>query len=110
MLWLVSGKHRRSFQAINAFMHSHPDTTFIFISPFPCLLAADNSLRALGGWLLRRQLATLPNCYWLDSHQLLHQRRDLFVDQSHLNAYGHQALAYALAAILLSSNPAALVA
>ncbi|GAC1593322.1 MAG: hypothetical protein NVS3B25_15050 [Hymenobacter sp.] len=102
-LWVFSARHRRSFRALNDCMREHPDTAFVFLSPFPCLIPADNTLRDFGGWLFRWLLADLPNRHWLDSHQVLRPDRQLFVDQSHLNEYAHRALAHGLATIVLSN-------
>ena len=97
-LWWLSPRHRAAFRALNEFMRQHPDTDFIFLSPFPCLDPAANALRRLGGRLLRGGLASLPNCRWLDSHRLLRPDPSLFIDQIHLNHDGHQVLAHGLAA------------
>ncbi len=102
-LWLLSAHHRRSFRALNACMRQYPETTFVFLSPFPCLAPADNALRDFGGWLLRCRLASLPNRHWIDSHRLLRADRKLFVDSWHLNKQAHRALAYSLAAAFLSN-------
>jgi hypothetical protein len=103
LLWLSAKQYRRSIKALNACMKRHPDTAFIFLSPFPCRPAADNAVRDFGGWLLRHRVAALPNRYWLDSHQVLHPDRELFTDPWHLNAQAHTALAYCLAGILHSN-------
>ena len=103
LLWLFAKQYRRSIKALNACMKQHPDTAFIFLSPFPCRPAADNAVRDFGGWLLRHRVAALPNRYWLDSHQVLHPDRELFTDPWHLNAQAHTALAYCLAGILHSN-------
>jgi hypothetical protein len=103
LLWLFAKQYRRSIRALNACMKQHPDTAFIFLSPFPCRPAADNAVRDFGGWLLRHRVAALPNRYWLDSHQVLHPDRELFTDPWHLNAQAHTALAYCLAGILHSN-------
>ena len=103
LLWLFAKQYRRSIKALNTCMKRHPDTAFIFLSPFPCRLAADNAVRDFGGWLLRHRVAALPNRYWLDSHQVLHPDRELFTDPWHLNAQAHTALAYCLAGILHSN-------
>ncbi len=100
LLWVFAKQFRNSMRALNACMLQHPDTTFIFLSPFPCQAAADNAMRDFGGWLLRHRVAALPNRYWLDSHQLLHPDRELFSDPWHLNDQAHTALAYSLAGIL----------
>lgn len=100
LLWVFAKQFRRSLRALNTCMAQHPETTFIFLSPFPCRPAADNAMRDFGGWLLRHRLAALPNRYWLDSHQLLHPDRELFSDPWHLNDQAHTALAYSLAGIL----------
>lgn len=96
--WRLSPRHRNAFRALNEFMRQHPDTDFIFLSPFPCLDPAANALRRLGGRLLRGGLASLPNCRWLDTHRLLRPNSSLFIDQLHLNYDGHQVLAHGLAA------------
>ena len=101
-LWLFSQSYRASFRRLAACARQHPDTSFIFVSPLPCLMPTDNALRRFGGWLLRRRLPTLPNVHWLDAHQLLGANQELFVDASHLNQRAHQALAYGLAATVLS--------
>lgn len=103
ILWLFTKQYRHSIKALNACMKRHPDTVFIFLSPFPCRQAADNAVRDFGGWLLRHRLADLPNRYWLDSHQVLHPDRELFTDPWHLNEQAHTALAYSLAGILHSN-------
>lgn len=102
VLWLLSAQHRRAFHTLNACMRQHPDTAFVFLSPLPCLDPVTNTMRRFGGWLLRRRLAHLSNCQWLDSHQLVQPDRHLFVDLSHLNSEAHRTLAYGLAAALLS--------
>ena len=96
--WRLSPRHRNAFRTLNEFMRQHPDTDFIFLSPFPCLDPAANALRRLGGRLLRGGLASLPNCHWLDTHRLLRPNSSLFIDQLHLNYDGHQVLAQGLAA------------
>lgn len=100
-LWLFSRKYRASFGRLAACARQYPCTSFIFLSPLPCLSSADNALRRFGGWLLRHRLPALPNVHWLDSHQLLGTEAALFVDASHLNQRAHQALAYGLAAAVL---------
>jgi hypothetical protein len=100
LLWVFAKKFRHSIKVLNECMAHHPDTIFIFLSPFPCRPAADNAMRNFGGWLLRHRLHDLPNRYWLDSHRLLHPDRELFSDPWHLNNQAHTALAYSLAGIL----------
>ncbi|TPG62408.1 hypothetical protein EAH73_19640 [Hymenobacter nivis] len=100
-LWLFSRRYRASFRSLAACARQHPGTSFVFLSPLPCLAPADNTLRRFGGWLLRRRLPELPNVHWLDSHQLLGAEAELFVDAAHLNQRAHQALAYGLAAAIL---------
>lgn len=104
VLWLYSPRYRRAFRALNGFMRQHPDTAFIVLAPFPCLDPADNALRRFGGRLLRRRLAALPNCHWLDAHQLLGADPKLFADRVHLNQQAHRALAHGLAAVVLSTG------
>jgi hypothetical protein len=103
LLWLFAKQYRQSIKALNTCMKQHPNTTFVFVSPFPCRPVADNALRDFGGWLLRHRVAALPNRYWLDSHRVLHPDRELFTDPWHLNAQAHTALAYSLAGILHSN-------
>jgi len=103
LLWWVSARHRRSFTALNACMRRHPATSFVFLSPFPTLHPTQNSIRHVGGWLLRQRLARCPNCHWLNSHHLLHPDKPLFVDESHLNRHAHRVLAYGLAAAVLGN-------
>ncbi|AMJ64339.1 hypothetical protein AXW84_02025 [Hymenobacter sp. PAMC 26628] len=100
-LWLFSRQYRASFRNLAACARQHPGTSFIFLSPLPCLTPADNAMRRFGGWLLRRRLPALPNVHWLDAHQLLGAEPALFVDAAHLNQRAHQALAYGLAAAVL---------
>lgn len=100
-LWLFSRRYRASFGSLAACARQHPGTSFIFLSPLPCLAPADNAMRRFGGWLLRHRLPALPNVHWLDSHQLLGAEAELFVDAAHLNQRAHQALAYGLAAAML---------
>ncbi|MGI4887384.1 MAG: SGNH/GDSL hydrolase family protein [Janthinobacterium lividum] len=97
-LWCLSTRHQQAFRALNAYMRQHPATSFIMLSPFPCVDPVATRLRRWGGWLLRQRLAVLPNVQWLDSHQLLGNNNELFVDQLHLNEKGHQFLAQGLAA------------
>lgn len=103
-LWLTSAKHRRAFRALNESIQRCPNTTFIILSPFPCLEPAANALRQFGGQLMRRRLRNQPNLHWFDSHQLLRADPCLFVDQLHLNGEAHRMVAHSLAA--LSSRPA----
>jgi hypothetical protein len=98
VLWRCSPVHRRTFRALNAYLRQSPDTQFIFLSPFPHLDPTVNSLRRLGGWLLRRGLTQIPNCHWLDTHQLLPLEPALFADSGHLSERGHHLLAQSLAA------------
>lgn len=102
-LWVFSPQYRRSFRALNDCMRQHPNTAFIFLSPFPCLVPADNALRDFGGWLFRGLLADLPNRHWLDSHRVLRPDRQMFVDTSHLNEIAHRVLAHSLVALILSN-------
>ena len=102
-LWVFSTQYRRSFRALNDCMRQHPNTAFIFLSPFPCLVPADNALRDFGGWLFRGLLADLPNRHWLDSHRVLRPDRQMFVDTSHLNEIAHRVLAHSLVALILSN-------
>lgn len=103
LVWLLSPAHRRSFWALNACIRRHPDTDFVFLSPFPTLNPTQNSTRRLGGWLLRQRLVARPNCRWLDSHHLLRLDRQLFVDANHLNRHAHRVLAYGLATAILAN-------
>ena len=99
-LWCTATRYRRSLRALNACMRQNPATTFVFLSPFPCLPAAANAMRRFGGWLLRHQLVRLPNCHWVDTHALLPTDAHLFIDPWHLNEYGHQLVASGLACYL----------
>lgn len=103
LLWWASGRHRRSFAALNACMARHPGTAFVFLSPFPACNLTHNSIRHVGGWLLRQRLARRPNCHWVNSHDLLHPDKPHFVDASHLNRHAHRVLAYGLAAAVLGN-------
>ena len=96
-LWCTATRYRRSLRALNACMRQNPATTFVFLSPFPCLPTADNAMRRFGGWLLRHRLVRLPNCHWVDTHALLPTDAHLFIDPWHLNEYGHQLVASGLA-------------
>ncbi|GAC1605323.1 MAG: hypothetical protein NVS3B25_34600 [Hymenobacter sp.] len=100
--WLLSAyaPRRRSVRFLNAYMRQHPATTFILFSPFPGPDPAATAVRRLGGWLLRRQLAALPNAHWLDTHQLLRAKDLDFVDSSPVNK-----LVYGLAAALFHPQP-----
>jgi hypothetical protein len=102
ILWLWSSQHRRAFYALNACMRQHPNTVFIFLTPFPHLDPAVNTLRQLGSWLMRRGVASTPNCHWLDSHKLIQRDPAMFYDLGHLNEEGHLYLATKLARILPS--------
>ena len=95
-IWLFSSQYRLVFQAINRYMAQCPDTTLIFLSPLPCLDPVANSLRRLGSRLLRRGLASQPNCHWLDTHQVIGTDPRFFADPSHLSKIGHQALAHSI--------------
>lgn len=103
LLWLLSPAHRRSFWALNACIRRHPNTSFVFLSPFPSLNPTQNTVRHFGGWLLHRQLVSRTNCHWLDSHRLLRPDKKLFADASHLNRHAHRVLAYGLATAVLSN-------
>ena len=105
-LWCGAPRYRRSLRALNAYMRQHPTTTFVFLSPFPCRPAADNAMRRFGGWLLRRRLARLPNCHWVDTHALLPADARLFADPWHLNESGHQLVASGLACCLAAAAAA----
>ncbi len=100
VLWLCSPQHRRAFRALNACVRQHPNTSFLFLSPFPHLDPAVDALRRLGSWLLRRGLAPAANLHWLDSHQLIQQDPALFYDLGHLSEEGHRYLAAELVGIL----------
>jgi hypothetical protein len=108
LLWWVSGRHRRSFAALNACMARHPATSFVFLSPFPACNPTHNCIRHVGGWLLRQRLARRPNCHWVNSHSLLRPDKPHFVDASHLNRHAHRVLAYGLAAAVLGNLDALL--
>jgi hypothetical protein len=97
VLWFCSPQHRRAFRALNACMQQHPATAFLFFSPFPHLDPAVNSLRRLGGWIMRRGVASTANCHWVDSHQLIQRDSTLFYDSGHLNEEGHRYVAAFLA-------------
>jgi hypothetical protein len=97
VLWLCSPQHRRAFRALNACMRQHPATAFLFLSPFPHLDPAVNTLRRLGGWIMRRGVASTTNCHWVDSHQLIQRDLPLFYDSGHLNEEGHRYIAAFLA-------------
>jgi hypothetical protein len=102
VLWFGGRLHHRSLRSLRACIRCHPQVTFVFVSPLPSLNPTLNTLRRLGGWLLHQQVVA-PNCYWLDSHQLLRPTQSLFSDPGHLSAYAHRALAYGLAAALAST-------
>jgi hypothetical protein len=97
VLWLCSSQHRRAFRALNACMRQHPATAFLFLSPFPHLDPAVNALRRLGGWIMRRGIASTANCHWIDSHQLIQRELPIFYDSGHLNEDGHRYVAAFLA-------------
>ncbi len=94
--WLFSNKHRRVFRDLNDCIAQRPNTEFIFLSPFPCLDPPANTLRRLGGWLLRRGLNSRPNSHWLNTHQVIAPSQEFFSDHSHLSKAGQEALAHAL--------------
>lgn len=96
-IWFWSSKHRQLFQALNKCIAENPNTTFFFLSPFPCLDPPANTLRRLGGWLFRRGLHKLPNCQWLNTHKVIEPTEHYFADPSHLSKIGHEALAHLLA-------------
>jgi hypothetical protein len=100
VLWLCSPPHRRAFRTLNACVRQHPNTKFLFLSPFPHLDPAVNTLRRLGGWLLRRGITSAANVHWVDSHQLIARDPALFYDLGHLNEEGHCCLAAKLARVL----------
>jgi hypothetical protein len=100
VLWLCSPPHRRAFRMLNMCVRQHQSTRFVFLSPFPHLDPAVNTMRRLGGWLLRLGIASAPNFHWLDSHQFIERDSTLFYDLGHLNEEGHCYLATKLAEIL----------
>jgi hypothetical protein len=100
VLWLCSPQHRRAFRALNACVRAHPNTAFLFLSPFPHLDPAVDAMRRLGSWLLRQSLLPAANFYWVDSHLLIPRDPSLFYDLGHLNEVGHRNLAAKLAEIL----------
>jgi hypothetical protein len=97
ILWLCSSQHRQAFRALNACMRQYPATVFLFLSPFPHLDPAVNTLRRLGSWIMRRGVASTANCHWVDSHQLIPRAPTLFYDSGHLNEEGHRHVAAFLA-------------
>jgi hypothetical protein len=100
VFWLCSPQHRRVFRALNACVRQHPNTEFLFLSPLPHLDLAVDTLRRLGGWLLRLGIAPATNLHWLDSHQLIQRDPALFYDLGHLNEKGHSYLAAKLSGVL----------
>jgi hypothetical protein len=100
VLWLCSPQHRQAFRALNACVQAHPNTAFLFLSPFPHLDPAVDALRRLGSWLLRRGLQPAANFYWVNSHLLIPRDPSLFYDLGHLNEEGHRNLAAKLTEIL----------
>jgi hypothetical protein len=100
VLWLCSPQHRQAFRALNAYVQAHPNTAFVFLSPLPHLDPAEDAMRRLGSWLLRRGLLPAANFHWVDSHLLIPRDPSLFYDLGHLNEEGHRNLAAKLAEIL----------
>jgi hypothetical protein len=102
LLWYSRRLHPRNLRALQACMRSHPQVVFLMVTPLPSLDPTLNTIRRLGGWLLRQRVAA-PNCHWVCSHQLLQPAGPLFIDPAHLNARGHQVLAYGLAEVLANT-------
>jgi hypothetical protein len=102
--WLLLRKHRQQFHALNKLIAQNPQTTFICMSPFPSMSRTHNSLRRLGGWIMQQRLQTRSNLRWVDTHQVLQDKKSLFADGIHLNEYGHQVLAQHLRQVCLTST------
>ncbi|WP_345075174.1 hypothetical protein [Hymenobacter fastidiosus] len=93
LTWLGLKKHEAAFTLLNAACKTNPDTLFIFLSPFPTQGASDTLIRKLGGWIMKRRLHNHDNLLFVDTHVVLVGSQALFIDNSHLNAEGHQVLA-----------------
>lgn len=102
--WLFLRKHRQQFHALNKLIMQNPQTTFVCMSPFPSMAPTHNILRRLGGWLMQQRLQTSSNLHWVDTHQVLKDKKKLFVDGIHLNEYGHQVLAQHLRDVCLTAK------
>jgi hypothetical protein len=96
LTWLLSSRYRRAFQHLNECVMQYPGTAFFVLSPLPCLDPAANTVRRLGGWLLRNGLHNQPNLHWLNTHEVIATDPRFFADLSHLNDAGHYALALRL--------------
>lgn len=91
--WLFMRKHKQQFQLLNQVINENPQSTFVCLSPFPCASETHTKIRRLGGLIMRRRIQDRPNLHWVDTHDLLKSRSNLFVDGIHLNKKGHTILA-----------------
>ena len=99
LTWVLMRKHRQQFRLMNRVVRQNPQSTFICLTPFPCVAGPHNWLRRLGGLILRHRFDAHPNLRWVDSHRVLQLRSSLFEDGVHLNEKGHQLLAAHLQAL-----------
>lgn len=97
--WLLLKKHKVAFKLLNQSYKNNTDTLFVFLSPFPTLGQADNLIRKLGGWIIKRRMDKHNNLVWVDTHALLVGGQDIFADSSHLNEKGHRIIAKHLSKI-----------
>lgn len=102
--WLLLRKHRQQFHALNKLITQNPQTTFVCMSPFPSMARTHNVLRRLGGWIMQQRLQTRSNLHWVDTHQVLKDKKNLFADSIHLNEYGHRVLSQHLREICLTAK------
>lgn len=99
--WMVwpSRLHLGWIRLVKASRQTH----FIILEPLPCLRRFDNLSRCIGGVLLRHSFRNQPHvtlipCFGAQAHP------HLFIDDAHLNAAGHQALADCIF-LTLRQNP-----
>lgn len=91
--WFLWPRYRQPLDALNQLIARSPQSTFVCMTPFPCLSRTHNVLRKVGGWIMKNRLTAQPNLQWVDTHELLGGKAGLFTDGVHLNAEGHKVLA-----------------
>lgn len=102
LTWVLMRRHRRQFRLVNQIVEQNPQTTFLFLSPFPSAATPHNILRQLGGLILQHRFKAHPNARWVNTHKVLNRQEVFLADGIHLNAAGHQVLADHLLAVCLS--------
>lgn len=93
LIWTyLAYKNFKHLKNIRHIIKENPGTTFVILSPIPCLNVSDNYVRRKAAGWFKWMFGRLSNVKYIDLFRYIAVDKRYFEDAAHLNATGHRIL------------------